>query len=317
MNNNLFIKAYNIIKQSKDVLIVTHEKPDGDAVASACTMAEILTFLEKNFTLFTADTPTAQFNYLPHVEKFVNHIDHFHYDLIITLDCANQKRTTLEKFIRNKKANQYIIEIDHHLEENNYADLTIREDDAASTTQILYKFIKTNKIKINKNIANCILTGIITDTANFFYPNTSSETITIASELMARGAKLPQIVEKTWRNKSLTAMKIWGKAMSRLTINKKYNLALTVLTKDDLSKDLNDDDLEGIAGFLSNLHDVKGLILLREGKDGWLRGSLRTADPNINISKLAQALGGGGHTKAAGFKIKGRLQKTATSWRVI
>jgi len=317
MDNHLFTKAYSKIKQSENVLIVAHEKPDGDAVSSACAVAEFLTLINKKFTIFTADAPTSQFDYLPHVEKFINHIDRFDYDLIITLDCANRKRTALTTFIENKKSNQYIIEIDHHIQEDDYADLTIREDDAASTTQILYKFFKANKIKINKNIANCILTGIITDTANFFYPNTSPETINIASELMARGAKLPQIVEKTWRNKSLAAMKIWGKAMARLTINPKYNFATTFLTEEDLGKDVNDDDLEGISGFLSNLHDVKGLMLLREDKDGWIRGSLRTADPKINISKVAQILGGGGHIKAAGFKLKGKIKKTTDNWQVI
>lgn len=317
MANQLLTKAYNQIKKADNILITTHERPDGDAISSACAMAEILTLLGKKFTIFNVDSPSTQFNYLPHIEKFVNHLENFNHDLTITLDCANKTRTGLADYLASRKPEQYVIEIDHHLDDNDdYADITIREDTAASTTQILYKFAKANKIKINKNIANCILTGIITDTANFFYPNTSPETITIASELMARGAKLPQIVEKTWRNKSLAAMKIWGKAMSRLTINPKYNFATTVLTKDDVDENINEDDLDGISGFLSNLHDVKGLLLLREEKDGWLRGSLRTADPNINISKLAQVFGGGGHAKASGFKLKGAIEKTSTGWQV-
>ena len=166
-------------------------------------------------------------------------------------------------------------------------------------------------------MANCILTGILTDTGNFLYPSTSPQTINIASEMLKAGARLPQIMENTWRNKSIASMKAWGKAMFNLQINKKYNLALTVLLNEDVPDEVTEDDLDGMSGFLSNLGKVNGLMLLRELKDGKIKGSLRTSKPDIDMSRLAVMLGGGGHARAAGFTIEGRLEKTGEGWKIV
>ncbi|MBU0646877.1 bifunctional oligoribonuclease/PAP phosphatase NrnA [Patescibacteria group bacterium] len=316
MDNSLFQKAYELIKQSKNILLVTHEKPDGDAIASACAMAEILELNKKSFTIFCPDKPPFQYDYLPHLEKFSANYNFNKVDLIIILDCGSLKRTNLEKEISERTKNQLVIEFDHHPKMDNYADIEFKLSEAASTTEILYQFLKINKIKINKNLANCILTGIITDTANFLYPSTSSQTINISSEMLSKGAKLPQIMENTKRNKSLTAMKMWGKAMSNLKINKKYNFAVSILSKEDIDDNITEEDIEGISGFLSNLENVSGLMLLREQKDGNLKGSLRTSNNNVNISQLARLLGGGGHAKASGFTIEGKLEKINNGWKI-
>lgn len=317
MDASLFIKAYNLIKQSNNILIATHEHPDGDAVASSCAMAEVLSLLGKKYRLYCYDKMNYQMDFLPHLDEFKNDYEKFDFDLIITLDCGSVERTRLEKEILNRKKNQMVLEIDHHPKVKDYADLEIRDSQAAATAEILYYFLKANKIKINKNLANSILTGIMTDTGNFLYPSTSPETINIASEMLRFGARLPQIMENTWRNKSIASMKTWGKAMSNLQINKKYNLAFTVLRAEDVPEEISEDELEGMSGFLSNLDEVNGLMVLRQMPDGRIKGSLRTSKPNINISKLAQALGGGGHAKAAGFNVEGKIEKTKKGWQIL
>ncbi|MBU0637162.1 MAG: bifunctional oligoribonuclease/PAP phosphatase NrnA [Patescibacteria group bacterium] len=316
MNDSLFQKAYSLIKDAKHILLITHEKPDGDAVASTCAMAEILEFLKKQYSIFCLDKPSYQYNYLPHLKKFNSDCDFNQVDIIIVLDCGDLKRTNLKKQINQRQKNQLIIEFDHHPKIDNYADIELRISESASTTEILYQFLKINKIKINKNLANCILTGIITDTANFLYPSTSSQTINIASEMLTYGAKLPLIIESTWRNKSLVAMKTLGKAMSSLKINKKYNFATVVLSQENLDNAITDEDMEGIAGFLSNLENVSGIMFLHEQKNNSLKGSLRTSNNNVDISRLAYLLGGGGHAKASGFTIEGKLEKTNKIWQV-
>lgn len=317
MDNQLFKKAYSLIKNVNNILIVTHENPDGDAVASVCLMAEIAKEAGKTYWLYCHNSINYQNEFLPHLDEFKNYYDKFDFDLIIALDCGSVKRTKLEKEILSRRANQLVLEIDHHPKTENYANLEIRDDRAAATTEILYYFLKANKIKINKNLANCILTGILTDTGNFLYPSTSPKTINIASEMLVLGARLPQIMENTWRNKSLASIKAWGKALSRLKINRQYNLGFTVLTSQDVPAEITEEELEGMAGFLSNLHGVNAIMLLREMPDGTIKGSLRATKPNINIARLAQSLGGGGHAKAAGFTVEGRLQKTETGWKIV
>jgi phosphoesterase RecJ-like protein len=113
-------------------------------------------------------------------------------------------------------------------------------------------------------------------------------------------------------------MKLWGLAINNLEVNKKYNFAITVVTREDIKNSgASEEDVEGISGFLSNLGDVNGLLLLREEDDGMIKGSFRTAKQNINVAKMAKVFGGGGHAKAAGFKIKGKLIRKNGRWRIV
>jgi len=315
------IKAYKKIKKANNILLVAHDRPDGDALSSICAFIEFLESINKKYSAFCKDEPPYSFNFLPHLEKIKfdkQKLQFNNFDLIIALDCGNLSRTNLTQEIKNKESRQYIIEFDHHPKEDDYSDIEIRDPKAASTTEVLYSFFKTNQIKINKNIATAILTGILTDTGNLLYESTSDKTIKIASEMLLYGASFPHVLESTGRNKSLAAMKAWGEAMNNLKINEKYNFAYSVLSYKDLSKNnIAEEELEGIAGFLSNLYGVKGLVLLREEKNGLIKGSLRAMHPKIDISRLAVKLGGGGHKKASGFVIKGNLVKTKNSWKII
>lgn len=322
-------EAFQKINKAKNILLVSHERPDGDAISSLCAMIDLLEGLGKKYTAFCQGQPINQFSFLPYTEKiFFENVFKFpdgyqklnfqDFDLIIALDCGSVERTGLADEIKVKDPSQFVIEFDHHPRMKEYADLEIRKSEAAATAEVLYYFFKINKIKITKNIANCLLTGILTDSGNFLYPTTSEETISIASEMLVFGASFPQIIRNTVHNKSLTAMKLWGVALSNLKINEKYNFAFSVLGLEDSKKLAGDDDVfDSISGFLSNLYGVNGVLFLREIDGGFLKGSLRSAHPDVDVSKLAVALGGGGHKKASGFVLKGRLEKNREDWRVI
>ena len=317
-------EAFKRIKKAHNILLVTHLRPDGDALSSVCAMIDLMETCNKKYIAFCQDEPAQNFSFIPHIEKIVfdkkkiNNILDF--DLIITLDCGSMQRTGLtveiNELIVNRKGH-FIIEFDHHPGVDDFSDLEIRKPEAAATTEILYDFLKVNKIKITKNMANCILTGILTDTSNFLYPSTSKKTIDIASETLIYGAKFPQITKETHYNKNLSSMKLWGVALKKIRINKKYNFAFSVLTKQDMGDvESNENIFDAIAGFLGNLHKVKGVMFLRE-EDGHIKGSLRSSHPNIDISKLAKVLGGGGHPKASGFLIEGQIIYVKNIWKII
>ncbi len=327
-----FIRAYRKIQAAENILLLTHERPDGDALASLCALADLAESLNKKYTAFCADQPSENFFFLPRVEKIISaksEIKPLDFDLIMVLDCGSLSRTGLkteinQAFIYNQETKQkpFIIEFDHHPKTDDYADLEIRFPEAAATAEILYYFFKANNIRLTKNIANCLLTGILTDTANFLYPSASGQTASIAAEMLLDGARFPKIMEKTIYNKSLSAMKLWGATLDNLEINEKYGLAFSVLSREEIKRyDDNEDVWDTIANFLGNLRGVKGVMLLREeinaagGKQ--LKGSLRSSHPRADISRLAAVLGGGGHPKAAGFVVKGELQKTASGWEVV
>ncbi len=317
-------EAWEKIKQAENILLVSHLRPDGDAVSSVCTWIELLEKLNKNYRAFCDGEVEESFEYLSHIEKIYTNkekINFSDFDLIIISDCGSMSRTSLEEEIKTKNLNQKIIEFDHHPRVDKYADIEIRDPKAPATTEIIYDFFKINQLKINKNIANCILTGIFTDTANLLYPNVTDKTAKISSEMMRLGANLPKIVQNTWYNKSLPAMKIWGVALSNLKINKKYNFAFSVLTQEDIKKsgaeNINKDIYSSIAGFLSNLHKVKGVALIVEEANGTIKISFRSSDPQTDVSKIAIAMGGGGHAKASSAVIEGKITKEGENYKII
>lgn len=317
--------AYDKIKQAENILLLCHVRPDGDAASSLCAMAELMEIENKKYTPFCVDKIEDLFSYLPNFEKIKSgkeNINFKDFDLIIVLDCGDISRTGLTEEIKSRKDNQYLIEFDHHPRIYEYSNLEIRIPEAASTTEVLYHFFKANKLRITKNIANCLQTGILTDTANFMYPSSSETTLQISSELLMRGAQLPQIVQKTWYNKSLPAMKLWGLALSNLKINKKYNFGFTVISLKDIEsiegyEEIDKDIFSTISGYISNLHQVRGVMMLREEENNIIKGSLRSSHPTADISKLAYALGGGGHAKTSGFIVEGKLKKINYSYKIV
>jgi phosphoesterase RecJ-like protein len=289
-----------------------------------CSLLEWLLSIHKETQGYCLHQPPATLDYLPLVEMIrfgelaVLDCAFEDFDLIIVLDCGSLSRTGLADQIKARRPDQKIIEIDHHPKIDDYADIELRDPTAAATAELVYHFYKANDIRINKNMALCLLTGIMTDTANFFYPSTSTTTVSIAADLVLRGARLPQITESTLRNKSLDGLKLWGQIMANIRINPRYNFAVTLLPHEERhNNQVSKEELDGISGFLSNLYGVKGVLFLQEEESGTVRGNLRTASPSTDISKLARVLGGGGHAKAAGFSMKGTLTNTESGWKVV
>lgn len=341
-----FKKIWQKISSARNVLLVSHLNPDIDAIASLGAMIEIVKREGKNYLAFAKGK--RQDNYfLPNEEEIISDTNQLFekaselfnngeelkenflsvFDLMIVLDCGSLDRTTLADYVGNIKylmLDTFVIEIDHHVPTRTYADIEIKEQ-LASTTEVLFHFVKTNNITINKNIANCLLAGLLTDTANFLYPSVSSSTMNIASELMAYGAQFPKLLNNTWRNKNFAEMKLWGLALDNLKINHRYNLAYSILPYDEL-KMFNDhfgswgvEVFSDIVGFLSNLSEASVVMLLREEEKGKIKGSLRAgiSDENVDVNKLAGIFGGGGHTKAAGFVVDGSIERNSYGFKIV
>jgi bifunctional oligoribonuclease and PAP phosphatase NrnA len=329
--------AWKRILSSQKILLLAHLNPDVDALSSLGLLIELLEREGKDYLAF-ADAKEDNQYYLANEEKIIGNKEVLiseikgvegnfltAFDLIVVLDCGSADRTSLGDYIRdldNFESKPFIIEIDHHVPDNTYADIEIKIP-LASTTELLYHFLDINEIEINRNIANCILAGILTDTGNFLYPSVSSKTLDIASEMMILGAQFPKLLNYTWRNKNFVEMKIWGLALNNLRMNKKYNIAFSVLLYDELKEiievygDFNSDVFSDIAGFLSNLAEANITLLLREEHPGQIKASLRVgSSSNVDATKLAGFFSGGGHKKAAGFSVKGKITKENNSFKI-
>lgn len=318
----LYSQIQSKILNAKSILIISHQKPDGDTLGSACAMIDYLNSLNINFKYFCVDPPAKHFLYLPGVKYISQEItleQILNFDLIIVLDCGDERQTGIEDvFTKNKNQLPCVINIDHHLTNTHFGDLNLIDQQASSTTLILFKLFRILKIEINKKIATCLLTGIATDTSFFTNAATTLDSMQAASQLLLNGARPRIILNNNYKNKSLDILKLWGIALQRLRINKKFSIASTVITKQDLKQfDLGSDAVEGIANFLNNLGGVKAVAIIKEQEDDKIKVSLRTTNPEIDVSKIAQKFGGGGHKKAAGFTTYGKVIQTDYGWKIL
>jgi len=320
--------AYYKIRSSRRILVVGHTSPDADAIASVGAIIDIGLTLGLEVSAFAEKKMDKVFDFIPH-SSLVSSVPPKElniFDAIIILDCGAISRTALEHQIRElikENSRPYIIEIDHHVPQDAYADLEIRLPDKASTTEIIYHLLMANQLPVTKILADCILIGLMTDTGHFLHANSSREALSVASEMLLYGASLSNIINNTVNNKSFVSLKVWGQALEKMTLDKKTGLAATALSSHDLkdlietSEEVFDPEVFGdIVSFMSRLDGVRVSLLLREN-GGIVKGSLRTTRDDIDVSKIAGNWAGGGHQKAAGFALPGRLAKTENGWKVI
>jgi bifunctional oligoribonuclease and PAP phosphatase NrnA len=313
-------RAFYLIKKCRNILLVAHIKPDSDTIGSVLALKEALSNTGKNIVCFCNDKIPARFDFLPEAEniagpdKILKGIKN--YDLIITLDCANITLAGISNLPLQHKVP--IINIDHHQDSSYFGRINIIKANASSTAEIIYDFLEKTKLPISKNSATCLLTGIFGDTDSFKNPNTTDKTLIITSNLLNLGANLKQITKFTFQDKSLSTLKLWGEVLARIRKHEKLNMISTVATIEDLKKNKSlYEDLEGIANFLNSIPEAKASMVLTE-REGEIKGSLRTLKKGVDISKLAHILGGGGHKKAAGFTIPGKIVKNSNGkWEIL
>ncbi|HBW74397.1 MAG: Phosphoesterase RecJ domain protein [Candidatus Magasanikbacteria bacterium GW2011_GWA2_45_39] len=314
-------KINSAIKQAKHILIVSHKNPDGDTLSSACALMQYLRTIEIAHTAFCATPINPLMRFLPHIEYFVT--DHalfnrMQFDTIVVLDSGDLAYAGVAHLIAALPYEPTIINIDHHFTNTHYGHHNLVIPDAASTTEVLYRFFKANQITLDMHIATCLMTGLITDTDHFSNPATSASALQTGADLLRSGANLNLIRGWTLRNHSIKSLKLWGRVFSRLTKNQKHEIAYTVITTEDQKEfGITDKDIEGIANFLNKIGEAKIALLLKEQENGTIKGSFRTTADDTDVAALAKSLGGGGHKKAAGFTISGSLKETASGWRIV
>lgn len=315
-------QIYNEIQKAEHILLVPHQDPDGDALGSATALMHYLKNIDKDHTIFCSTGAESKLHFLPYVEELTTEEaiwEESYFDLVIVLDSGDLKYAGIDEYIKNLKHKPKIVNIDHHDQNTEFGDLNLVIPSAASTTQILYRFFTLNNIQIDTYLATCLLTGILTDTDNFTNAATTVASLEIAGNLVKKGGKINLIKQIMFQDKSVSALKLWGQALSRLSKHDEHEIVYTYLTQDDL-KDYNvkEEETKGIANFMNSLDEGKAALILKERSDGNVKGSFRTTRDDIDVSELAQALGGGGHKKASGFQSNSDIEKTLEKvWKTI
>ncbi|PLX24980.1 hypothetical protein C0580_03575 [Candidatus Parcubacteria bacterium] len=310
---------YQQIENAKDILIVSHQKPDGDTLGANLALHKLLKKKEKNITSFCLDPIPENLKFLAHSQDLTTDHKVFtkNYDTIIVVDSGSLDYAGIDGLISAIPNKYTLINIDHHASNPHYGDINLVITEASSTAEVLYRLLSDWDIDWDEEIANSLVCGIVTDTGGLKNPATTYQALDAVADLVTKGANPHQIMNLTINNVDIASLRLWGRALERLKKNEKYDLVYTFVTQQDLIDcGATESASEGLANFLHILKEGAVSMVLKETKDGMIKASLRTTT-NIDLSKLAQAFGGGGHKKAAGFSLPGKLVYDKNKLRII
>ena len=292
-----------LIDDSNSILLLTHESPDGDAIGSVLAFYHYLTAINKNVDMVVIDVPKV-FEFLPSIDKIVDNVSK-KYDLGIVVDCAAKERIGQKNNLFNmcKKT----ICIDHHFSNTNYCDINYVAGDISSCCQVIYYLFKDYDINISTGIGEALITGMLTDTNGFRNNNVSSETYSMASELLNAGVNISDIYDRVLCKKTMSRYNLMKIAMDRLEFLSDGKIAFTYIMKDDFNNvGAIIGEHEGIVDIGRSIDGVMVSIFIRED-DGYTV-SLRSTG-TVDVSKIALSLDGGGHMMAAGCKLYGSFEE--------
>lgn len=311
-----FERAKLEMLKANTVCIISHRKPDGDAVGSNVALRLALENLGKKVVSASVDPVPEDSLFLEKADTFVQDFNPDNFDLIISVDCAARKMVAFGNHLPQIFDGRPFVNIDHHESNDNYGTINIVDPKACSTAILLYQFFTYSDWFIDIEMATALLHGIYFDTGSLMHSNTTEEVYTVAGELMAKGANLKKIVKKLFHTRSVNKLRLWGRALEKASINDE-NVVVSALSKDDYkATGSNPNDTGGVIDYLNSIPNTKYSVLLSEDDKGLVKGSLRTQREDVNLSEIASQWGGGGHPKASGFGLEGKL-KPVTSWQIV
>lgn len=293
------------INKAKDIVILTHENPDGDAVGSALAMYLTLKKMNKEVDVIIPEYSNV-FKFLPGVENIKTEGKETPYDLAISVDVTGIKRLNgFSKYFENAITK---IQIDHHEVNDMFADYNFVNPASPACAQILILVIEQLGVEIDKQIGTCLLTGIITDTGGFKYEGVSAETFEFASWLLAKGVNVSDIYKRVLQVKSRANFELRKLIMDRMEFLHDNKITFTYITSEDMQKvNAMPGDHEGLVEVGRDIEGVEVSIFLRQTEKGY-KASLR-ANNYVNVSDVALLFNGGGHMRAAGCDMTGDLEQ--------
>ncbi|WP_238915643.1 bifunctional oligoribonuclease/PAP phosphatase NrnA [Clostridium sp. YIM B02555] len=295
---------------SKRIGLSFHTSPDGDAIGSALGLLNALRYLGKDSYIISRDVIPDNLSYL----SLANDIDgstvepKANTDLVIILDCGNVERISADLTNYNGK----VINIDHHISNDKYGSINYIDVTAAATCEIIYLLVKElgfylkNEIDNQKShveIGSAIYTGIVTDTGSFRHSNVTKRTHNIVAELVEFGVNSSKIHSNLFDNKPFEKVKLMGRVLSDIKLVLNNKVAVLEIEKKTLEEfNLLNTDTSDVLSVGLGIKGVEVCLLLKEVDDG-VKASLRSKN-DIDVRKVAEVYGGGGHIKAAGVKQK-------------
>lgn len=295
------------IDRAETILLLAHENPDGDAIGSCLAFCLALQNMGKKAEVLMKEYP-ANFSFLPGIENIKSEASYEKYDMAIVLDCPDIKRVNsiYVPYFENAKVTA---EFDHHNKNSMFGDYNIVNHVSPACAQILVSSFEYLNIEITKDIATCLLTGIITDTGGFKNSGITTETFEFAGWALSKGVNVSKVYRESMLVMTKTKFEAQKLAMERMEFFEEGKVAFTYMTlEDDKKIGIEVGDHDGIVEIARNISGIEVSVFLYEREDGAFKASLRSND-YMDVADVCMMFGGGGHIRAAGCTLEMPLEE--------
>ena len=288
------------IRERHRFVVTSHARPDGDGVGSALACGQILRLMGKEADVVLHDGIPRIYQGLPFADRAIQSDSVPPKDAVILLECDSIKRTSLSGI-----DSSFQINIDHHVSGRNFAHINWIDSSVMATAELVYRLARLACVPVDRDIATCLYTALMTDTGSFMFEGTDEHTFTVARELVLAGADPAQCARQIYFGHSTAKMRLLGAALSNL--HREGPLAWIWVTREHMERfGARDEDCEGLVNYALSMADVQVAVFFREQADGRYRVSLRSKGA-VDVSVVAEHFGGGGHKCASGCSLEGPL----------
>ncbi|HQR34004.1 MAG TPA: bifunctional oligoribonuclease/PAP phosphatase NrnA [Blastocatellia bacterium] len=298
-------QVIELIEKHSRFAITSHIRPDGDSMGSSLALCWILKGLNKDAEVIMCDSVPHSYSRLPGSDdvRVINDIDR-DYDAVFVIECSDVSRPGLPAL-----KDQFVVNIDHHSTTALFGDLNWIDSTAAAVGEMIYNLAKAIGAKVSPEVASCVYAALLTDTGSFHFSNTTERTFKIASELVRHGAQPAKLSQAIFYSYPYAKVRLVGAVLSTLQRDESGRIAWITMTKEAMENSgASEDDSDGIINYPLTVGDVEAVAFFRELPNSTYRISLRSKN-RVNVARVAELFGGGGHANAAGFTTKAKFDE--------
>jgi bifunctional oligoribonuclease and PAP phosphatase NrnA len=298
-------QVVELIENKNNFAITTHVRPDGDGVGSSLGLCWLLRSLGKNAEVIVRDHIPSAYSGLPGADEIrqVSAIDR-NYDAVFVIECSDISRPgiiNLEK--------QFTVNIDHHSTSEHFGTINWIDATASAVGEMIYNLCKAIGGRVTREIAECLYLALVTDTGSFHFSNTTERTLKVASELVKAGVKPAEISEAVYNSYPWSRIELMRQVLDTVKRDKTGRVAWMRQSLEMAKKaGAVDGDNNGFVNIPLAAKEVEAVVYMRETFPDTYRVSLRSKG-NINVARVAEKFGGGGHKNAAGCRVQGDWNK--------
>jgi phosphoesterase RecJ-like protein len=301
-------QVVELIENKQNFGITTHIRPDGDGVGSSLGLCWLLRSLGKSAEVIVSDNIPVSYRSLPGADgiRRVEKIDK-EYDAVFVIECSDVDRPGIVDLDK-----QFTVNIDHHATSEHFGSINWIDSTASAVGEMIYNLCKAIGGRVTREIAECVYMALVTDTGSFHFPNTTDRTLKVASELVKAGVKPAQISEAVYNNYPWSRIELMRQVLATVRRDESGRVASMrqTLKMKETSRAV-DGDNSGFVNIPLAAREVLAVVYMREVGPEEYRVSLRSKG-NINVARVAESFGGGGHKNAAGCCVTGDWDECET-----